>query len=114
DLLAENMPAAALQPVAATPVTPDDGPASSYHIDSDVNEDADGDGVPEGLSRNQAGYAGDIEIFQRCETVEYADYTPPDLGIPPPPPPVHLREMTHARFASPMHNVVRSWHERDW
>lgn len=114
-LLQELGPEAAYAvPAPAGAVTPADGPQASYMIDSDVALDTSGG--PIGSDRNQATFAGDIDVFQRCVAVQPAEIIvpPPVLAAPPLPPPVHQRDMTHQRNASPMHNVNRSWHERSW
>jgi hypothetical protein len=113
NLTKEVMPAAALSPPPSGPATPDDGPASSYMVDSDINVDANGSLILDGIDRNEATLIGDIDIFERCAGVDYG-YQPPDITLPPLPPPVHSRDMTHMRNASPMHLLSRSWHERNW
>ena len=114
ELFSEIEPAQALQLAAAPPVTSDEGPANSYMIDSDINVDANGNPIGYGIDSNEATEIGDIDIYQPCEPVDFTEFVPPDLTIPPAPPPVHLRTMTHQRDGSPMHRVDRSWHERNW
>jgi hypothetical protein len=115
DLLQDVLPDGALSAPPSEPATPPDGPESSYMIDSDVNLDVTG-GLTAGTDRNQATFAGDVDVFERCAVAtEVVPPPPPDYAVPmAPPPPVHLRDMTHMRNASPMHNVNRSWHERSW
>jgi len=114
-IIEQVLPMAALAPPPSGPATPGDGPSLSYMIDSDVNLGESGDPSLAGVGRNQATYAGDVDVFERCEAGAAAIPLPPDYGLPPLlPPPVHLRDMTHMRNASPMHNVNRSWHERSW
>ena len=86
-------------------------PELSYMVDSDDNTNTAISGPGYGVDSSEATRIGDIDVYQPCELI---DLPPPDTGLPPPPPPVHLRSMTHQRNASPMHNVDRSWHERNW
>jgi len=114
DLAQEILPDAALAPPPSGPATPPDGPSSSYMIDSDINLDPTGNLLDTGVDRNEATFSGDVDVFERCAAVDYGILAPPDFAVPVLPPPVHLRDMTHMRNASPMHNVNRSWHERSW
>ncbi|MHC1726663.1 MAG: hypothetical protein AB9866_11725 [Syntrophobacteraceae bacterium] len=119
DLKKEIMPKAALAPPSSGPATPPEGPSASYMIDSDINVDQSGKLIDAGIDQNEATLIGDIDIYERCIGVEvkrqYHEYTPPAFAVPEAaPPPVHLRDMTHMRNASPMHNINRSWHERSW
>jgi hypothetical protein len=114
DLALDVTPQASLTPVSDGPATPNEGSAYSYMVDSDINVGADGNLIMSGLDANEATMIGDIDVYEPCAPVDYAEVAPPDLSVPLPPPPVHTRELTHRRDASPVHSVNRSWHERNW
>ncbi len=89
----------------------DEGPSDSYIVDSDDNTGGAASEPGLGVDRNEATLIGDIDIYEVCGG---ESWYPPETVVPPPPPPVHLRAMTHQRNGSPLHNVDRSWHERNW
>jgi len=126
-------PPAAFQPYPTdgSEPYPPAGPSTAYMIDTDINVDANGNLIPEELTRNDATKIGDVAIYQVCAgPVAAAALLPP-----PAPPPEgalwieeghvpdlshrwfysHGREWSHYRWAShwPVmsHQRIRSWHD---
>jgi hypothetical protein len=105
DAIAEVAPASAF-PQGQNENTPVNavGINEAYLIDVDINVDAQGNPIPEELTRNDATLVGDVAIYEVCARAE-APLPVEFLAAPPdePPPPVwvgHPQEISHAEYSS--------------